>query len=379
MTILFWSDVHLDAVTSGVPRFEELGAVLDVIEDHAMKPDNGVDTVVFGGDLTDPSPEGWGCLARALGFDHRLRKAGKRVLWLVGNHDVVEDGRGSSTLAPLRGAGGEVIDQPTVIQLADGWRLGFLPFAPRALAYNPSVAVKAWASKVPQHQPDVVFGHLNLKDAVPGSETHDMPRGREVQWPLDELRALFPDARLYGGHYHAAGEINGVHIVGSPALFTFSEENNEPGFLLIGRSSHQRVRFAAPFGAARFRSFDYDPDTRCLYYRGKKYKRPESAAHESRKLADQVARAFVRVRSPSDFSDSHLLVAELMACGAHSVRVEVVASDVAPAAPTDVVLETASDGFEEAKRLADEWATADPELKQAIADLVRVVGDECFS
>ena len=70
----------------------------------------------------------------------------------------------------------------------------------------------------------------------PGSETEDMPRGREVLFPGEQTRGAV--ARM-NGHYHARqthGLGDGgpdVIIPGSLARLGFGEESNEPGFLLV--------------------------------------------------------------------------------------------------------------------------------------------------
>jgi hypothetical protein len=375
VTILFWSDLHANAVTMGVRRHTELERVCDIVESTAISAN--VSTVIFGGDLTDPEPEGWGCVARAIELDRRLRDAGKQVLWMTGNHDVVEDGRGSSTLSPMRGCGAAVINKPELVQTLEDGIIGFLPFTPRALAYNPADVVQQWGQAPVQEAPCMVFGHLNLKDAVPGSETHDMPRGREVQWPLDALRQWLPAAQLYGGHYHGASEINGVNIVGAPALFTFGEELYKPSFFVIEKGEARRVAIE-PF--ARFRTLQYDVDTGHLYHEGKKHKRPAGDTRDvGGKLEQLVSFSFVRVQASRDFADAEQMECDMLAAGALAVRVEVQSSEVKPAAATDAPLETVHDGVAEARRLASEWATADAELKAEIEVLVNEVAEEVCS
>ncbi len=81
---------------------------------------------------------------------------------------------------------------------------------------------------------DAVFGHLMLEGIGPGSETRDMPRGRNVFWPTEVIAECWPKALLVGGHYHVAQVFSRVNVVGSLARLTRGEVGSTPQFLEIG-------------------------------------------------------------------------------------------------------------------------------------------------
>lgn len=237
MKYLFTSDWHLDHTTDGHARFDEVSAAVD----HSVKVaiEEKVGLYVFAGDLSDP--DGFAvhrAQAKAAETAVRLKKAGIKSLFVAGNHDVVEDGFGTTVLSPL--AASElalVYEAPSVIQLPDDRLLIALPFTPRSHMYEPAAFVRQLGAKLPakvrQSNRIVVVGHLGLAGINPGSETTEMPRGREVLWPLEELKKWFPKAVLVGGHYHKAQEYKGVNIIGSLARLTHGEEKHEPSMLLL--------------------------------------------------------------------------------------------------------------------------------------------------
>jgi DNA repair exonuclease SbcCD nuclease subunit len=218
---LLISDLHLDARTAGVPRYEELGETLDVVCEQAaiLKADQ----IVFAGDLCDPGSSAHRCVARALRFAESLPAPS---IWVTGNHDVVEDGTGASVLDPIAAAGHVVISQPDVTCSGE---VLWLPFTARALAYDPAAIVEHTAEFGGVR---LVIGHLNLKGITPGSETTSMPRGREVFWPVDKIKTCLPDALAIGGHYHKAQFYKGVEIIGSLGRLNFAEEDSEPRLLI---------------------------------------------------------------------------------------------------------------------------------------------------
>lgn len=245
MKILVFSDVHLDAVTAGVSRHEEIRELMDRVTQRAIHPPGGaVDLVMFLGDLCDPD-SGIDCLRAssvAIAMERQLEKAGVKTLWVAGNHDVGEDGRGTTTLDPLKASGARVFSQP------GGWgdndELGrrteicVLPFTERSDPYDPAEVVQRFFER--RHFDAhcvIVAGHLNLEGIGPGSETEDMPRGRDVFFPIREVQDA---ARNFGakviavcGHYHRQQVYEGVHIPGALARLRRDEESNDPGYLII--------------------------------------------------------------------------------------------------------------------------------------------------
>lgn len=234
------SDLHLDQSTAGVDRYEDGSRALDAAADHACKID--ADALIFCGDLSDPhTVRVHRALRKLAEVVHRLMGEGIDTIMLAGNHDVIEDGSGGCILDVLSWGDGFVLARPQVLRYARSSRtmlkgnhlcnLVALPFTPTSANYDPAEFVRGM--ELDPKLPTLVVGHLNLEGITVGSETTEMPRGRDVFWPLQALRERCPDALLVGGHYHAAQVYQGVHIVGSAVRLRFDEKDNEPGFLVL--------------------------------------------------------------------------------------------------------------------------------------------------
>jgi hypothetical protein len=81
-----------------------------------------------------------------------------------------------------------------------------------------------------------VLSHLSLPNMHPGSE-EEMPRGREVDFPVERVLELEP-AVVLQGHYHARQVVKlrglEVQVIGAPVRFTFGERaDGERGYLLV--------------------------------------------------------------------------------------------------------------------------------------------------
>lgn len=230
--LLITSDWHLDATTAGVERREDLEAAVDRIACAVKEED--VEGFAFLGDLCDPdSPRAWRAVEVAMRFAHQLEDSSVVQLWLVGNHDVVEDGRCSSTLLPLRGAGFRVVDTPQSTVLA-GVPVVALPFTPRSHAYDPPefvLELERGAKRAPGTP--LVLSHLCVEGIEPGSESKEFARGREVFLPLEEIREWMPGALVFNGHYHRRQTFREVNVPGSLARLTRGERDNSPGFLIV--------------------------------------------------------------------------------------------------------------------------------------------------
>jgi len=235
MKILLFSDVHFDAVTAGVSRFDEIryacaAVVRAAIEQH-------VDMVCFLGDWCDPdSVCVHGAVRELVDMSLRLAHAGIPSRWLVGNHDVVEDGTGDSVLSVLRSLRmvcGEMVqlrDGPSTEMIANVLVM-YLPYTSRAFAYDPVEYVQR--IRAPTSLLLLVCSHLMIAGIGLGSETHVMARGRDVFLPLDALRDMHPNAVICNGHYHAPQEYRGVHVVGSLVRVRFDEAHNETGYTIL--------------------------------------------------------------------------------------------------------------------------------------------------
>ncbi len=225
------SDWHGDVITQGVDRYPEVEDSVEESVTYAIY--NEADAYFFCGDLTDPhTARSHRAVALAHKTAARLRDAGIPSYWLVGNHDVVEDGTGANTLMSLSSVA-TVMDSPRWFMMGRGNLLNVisLPFTPSSHRYDPVEFIEGL--EIDNDFPILIPGHLNLQGITPGSETTDMPRGREVYWPMDAIRKKFPKAICIGGHYHERQVYDGVHIVGSIARLTYGEGDNDVGYLEV--------------------------------------------------------------------------------------------------------------------------------------------------
>lgn len=238
MRYLVTSDWHADWTTLGRSRYIEIAEAVERTIEVALS--ERVDAYLFLGDLTDPDTGGdsYRAVTLALMTATRLAAKGVRSIWVAGNHDVCEDGTGTTTLAPLLAVSWMypgrvwVATQPCAVPMSeDEWVL-CLPFTPASHGADAAEAVRAhW----PARGRVVVAAHLMLPGIHPGSE-EDMPRGREVVFPAGLTRAA--SVRL-NGHYHARQTVDlgdggpAVIVPGSMARLGFGEEQNEPGFLIV--------------------------------------------------------------------------------------------------------------------------------------------------
>lgn len=229
LKFLVCSDAHVDCSTAGVPRFEDIkGAIKETVQE-AFKECCGL--WAFLGDWTDPdSKRAWAAAELAARTSVDVHCQSMRQLWLTGNHDVVEDGLGSSTLGCLDLS--FLVTVPEVTFFGDVAFLS-LPYTPISLNYDPAEEVRRLEKECKGAREVVVVGHLNAEGIEVGSETTDMPRGRDVFWPLDQIRKSLPGALLIGGHYHRRQVYEGLQIVGSLERLSFGEEHNSPGYLIV--------------------------------------------------------------------------------------------------------------------------------------------------
>jgi DNA repair exonuclease SbcCD nuclease subunit len=235
------SDAHHDWVTSGVARAEEVERAL--WQSVEVAREQRAAAWVFAGDMCDPDDVSSvlraGELAVALATE--LARF-TRSVWLTGNHDVLEDGRETSTLQPLRGMGHGVnlFVRPGLF-LTDGLIVVALPYVATAGAYDPIAIVKQAAQGARLAQPDwpmLVVGHLSVPGVQPGEEVKELARGRDVVLPLAEIAKLPGRVTVVNGHYHRAQVFHSpegvdVHVPGSLVRLTHGEEAHEPSILVL--------------------------------------------------------------------------------------------------------------------------------------------------
>lgn len=225
---LSFSDAHLDASTGGMRRIEDLERAFDRVEELANE--HQVDVVIFQGDLANP--DCGSILVRVL--DTTIRCASNLTAnaipshWVAGNHDVIEDGSGYTTLRPLSQIPGVHIHEvPGRVAVRSGHIL-FLPFPTRVTKYDPEKYVLENCE-----EGDVVIGHATyVEGAIMGSETRDMARGGSMVFPVAACKKMGAKLML-NGHYHREQVTpSGVHIPGSLERLRFDEEGNTPGVLI---------------------------------------------------------------------------------------------------------------------------------------------------
>lgn len=247
--LLISSDWHPDRVTAGISRFDEVQAAVDVTVAQAVE--HCVDAYLWLGDLCDPGGmRSYRAIAMLMRAVIRLNSHGIDFVGITGNHDVIDDGSGSSVLTPLKELTLDdvfIVDAPRMVELytrsgevqtLKTLKVLCLPFTPRSHSYDPEEVVAQC------EEADIVMGHLNIEGITPGSETTDMPRGREVFFPYKSVRNKFPNALLLNGHYHKgtvwkgkAGRFKqGITIPGSLARLTFGEEHIMPRYLIVEAS-----------------------------------------------------------------------------------------------------------------------------------------------
>jgi DNA repair exonuclease SbcCD nuclease subunit len=244
--VLLVSDLHADAVTAGVSRFDEVERSLFQAVDHAVAKLGPEDLWVCLGDVADPDCGPIGFRISKMIVKAALRLWGSEItqLWVAGNHDPVLDGRGQTVLAPLKALEEElnfegsevkvhVAEHPEVFWVS-GVQVVALPY-PGASPYVPG----AFLGGVELHPKTLVFSHLVVPGASQGEEATEMARGKDVFFPVEVARKVRP-ALICNGHHHRRqvvrlGEGLEIFIPGSAARLRFGpeEEFPDPGFLVL--------------------------------------------------------------------------------------------------------------------------------------------------
>lgn len=230
MKAIIVSDLHADWHTDGFERLEDIRNALEypVVRAIDLKKQGKDVRFIALGDYSNPASRNvHRAIALIVETAGRLGDEHVPNYWMVGNHDVIEDGLGSHTLLALKAAGFPltcVIDRPAVVDFGGL----FLPYTAAAWDYDP-------AEQVPKVGTiRAVFGHLSIPGILyEGSETTHMPRGRTMRFPLEECRQRLPGVKLFNGHYHRRQVFEGINVPGSLVRLTHGEEGNANGYLEV--------------------------------------------------------------------------------------------------------------------------------------------------
>lgn len=230
--VIVVSDLHPDKSTAGFPRFDDVAKAGRAAAGYAH--DNTADLMVFAGDLCEPDSRDYircCCLLMEI-----AELCGCAFLAIPGNHDVVEDGRGTTSLDPLQYLPDVTLSKyPEVLDVecgSDGRKrltVATFPYVSQDSHYDPTETLLELVGKHGRDV-DLVVSHLMLDGIGPGSEA-DMVRGRDVFLPVEEIQKQWPRAKIVQGHYHSRQVFNGVQVVGSLANFTRADALARPVFL----------------------------------------------------------------------------------------------------------------------------------------------------
>lgn len=240
MRFLISGDWHPDVQTIGCSRHDEVAEAVERTVEVAKNKE--IDCYVFLGDLCDPDQNGhtMRAIALAVRTATALEESGIQNVWISGNHCVSNDGTGATALTPLAALAEKarwihVAEQPRVIPLLSSeGAIGLLALPYPALVSVDERDISERATLLIRQSPIkkyVVAAHLMIPSAQRGEETTEMPRGREVSFPLVATESA---AARMNGHYHRRQVTpEGIIIPGSLARLTFSEEDHEPGFVIV--------------------------------------------------------------------------------------------------------------------------------------------------
>jgi DNA repair exonuclease SbcCD nuclease subunit len=242
MKLVICSDAHVDARTSGVDRLVDVANAMGHVAKVAIQ--EGADLFVFLGDLMDPDhgPRVLRGSVVALTTARHLQQNGVSSVWIAGNHDVVEDGSGTTSLTPLHALTWKgvpprypevaLFEEPGVLDYAMT-RILALPFPATSRQYDVAAFIREHAECGDRRL--IILSHLQVDGAQRGEESSEMARGRDVWLPLDVCSEV--GAMVLQGHYHRAQAFqhgrSAIIIVGALQRLTHGEEEHEPRFLVL--------------------------------------------------------------------------------------------------------------------------------------------------
>jgi DNA repair exonuclease SbcCD nuclease subunit len=236
MKVAISADWHLDAISNGIARYPDLSRSVDEV---VRRVGAECDVFVFAGDLCNPDRG-----ARTLRAIGKAAEVAKNLAlfdvesyWIAGNHDVVDSEEALSTLSPLIGGDGVVIEDVFSAPLDEKWWLVALPYISK-LRFNQEEFLAKVESELVSISNDgcraLVVGHCTeVGGAKIGNETTLMARGRGMPFPVELCQRH--GAVMVNGHYHKRQVTpDGIVIPGSLGVLDFGEEGNTPSFEIVG-------------------------------------------------------------------------------------------------------------------------------------------------
>lgn len=255
LALVVSSDWHIGVKTDEIDRTKEIVKVGKQIVKHCIKLIEGGYEVklILAGDIFNtntPSEQNISAFLSVLGL---IKKAKLKTIVMVGNHDAVSDPNRLSCLDFIKTI---KVGYPTVSLIEDikFMNLGtfdngplyatFLPHISKATiqhkinekkldeVYSPQEYIDMKCDqilkKVGRGSQHLVFSHLNVSGAHPGSE-EELLKKSNVYLPkvFTNTPVGYIQPTIMQGHIHSH-QINGnVHIIGSPIYCTFGESGNK--------------------------------------------------------------------------------------------------------------------------------------------------------
>ena len=209
----------------------------------ATLEDEGIDTIIHGGDLVDRRKYINFLTATRLKDDFLKRLNDYDCYLICGNHDVYyRDTNSVSSLDTLLGGYSniKVYKEPTEVVIK-GHDVLFLPWITADNQERSLKAIKSSRSKT-------VFGHLEIQgfEYLKGVECHE-GLSRETFENFN---------RVYTGHFHLPSDNDRVFYTGAAYQFDWSDSIGHRGFCIINLEDGEIDRRTNPF--TLFRTYTYD-------------------------------------------------------------------------------------------------------------------------
>ena len=265
LKIVFTSDLHIGLITDEIWRTPEITkATLRVVKHCKKLKDEGHEVIfIIGGDVFNTNTSSEKQISAFLTILTKIKNEDIRTIVMVGNHDSISDPNRLSCLSFLKKIK-PVYKNITLVEDIKYVKLGdfdtgpcyatFLPHISMALIekrktdnslfedfdeddfegeITPQSYIEAKCQKimqkVDQGSEHLVFSHLNVIGAHPGSEenllkksTTFLPKCFTSDVPIGYIKPT-----IIQGHIHSSSTLDNVNIIGSPIYCTFGESGKK--------------------------------------------------------------------------------------------------------------------------------------------------------